>query len=84
MSYTVVWASGAEDGLADLWVNAPDRDAVAAAADAIDARLRRDPYAASESREGTTRVTFEAPLAVLYEVSDADRRVTVLDVWRFE
>ena len=84
MNYGVEWVPVAQNRLAALWVNAPDRAAVAAAADAIDARLARDPYANSESRTGSVRVTFEPPLGVQYDVDDAGRRVTVLWVWSFQ
>jgi hypothetical protein len=83
VNYTVEWVPGAEDALADAWLNAPDRAAVTAAAAAVEARLQRDPYAESESRTGATRITFEAPLAVHYAVNDQDRHVIVLDVWWF-
>jgi hypothetical protein len=83
VNYTVEWVPTAEGRLTTNWLNAPDRGAVTAAANAIDARLQRDPYAQSESRTGATRVTFEAPLGVRFEVNDADRHVPVLDVWRF-
>jgi hypothetical protein len=83
VNYTIEWVPAAEDALADAWVNAPDRAAVTAAANAIETRLQRDPYADSESRGGATRITFEAPLAVLYEVDDQARHVIVLDAWRF-
>jgi hypothetical protein len=69
--------------LADLWNNAPDRAAVTAAANEIDARLARDPLSQGEGREGATRILFVEPLAVLFEVDTAARRVTVFDVWRW-
>ena len=37
--YTVVWVQSAQDELADLWLNAPDRNAVTTAAHAIDQEL---------------------------------------------
>ena len=83
MNYRVEWVPTALNRLAILWTNAPDRAAITAAADAIDARLQRDPYTRSESRTDFLRVTFEAPLGVLFEVNEADHRVTVLRVWQF-
>jgi hypothetical protein len=82
MTWTVVWLRLAEDHLADLWTNAPDRADVTAAADAIEATLRKDPYAYSESRSGQTRVMIVPPLGVLFDVSDPDCLVTVVAVWR--
>jgi hypothetical protein len=56
---------------------------VANAANRIDDHLKHDPYADSESREtDTSRVLFEAPLGVAYDVSNDDRLVTVWAVWR--
>ena len=52
MKYTVVWAPKAEEELADLWVNSPDRADIASAADAIDAMLRARPTERGESRGG--------------------------------
>jgi plasmid stabilization system protein ParE len=83
MKFTVVWVPSAERDLADLWNKAPDRAAVTAAADTIDALLGRDPLAQGEAREGARRLLFVEPLAVYYDVNAADRRVTVHAVWRW-
>jgi hypothetical protein len=61
---------------------AGDQQAVADAADAIDAQLHRDARHAGESRAGDTRILIESPLAVYFDVSDADKTVFVLYVWR--
>jgi hypothetical protein len=82
MSWTVIWRPSPQNDLAQLWLDAADRGAVRDAADAIDANLARDPYAWSESRWGQMRIMIVAPLAVLSEVDDANRLVTVLAVWR--
>jgi plasmid stabilization system protein ParE len=82
MKYTVVWKPDAEDELARLWNNAPDRAAVAAAADRIDATLLHDPETQGESRSGNIRVLFMPPLAVYFRVSPDDRLVEVAAVWR--
>jgi hypothetical protein len=82
MNYTVVWLPSAEQDLAALWINAPDRAAVAAAADAIEVALRRDPLGQGESRAGVARIMFLEPLAVCYDVYEADRRVLVWAVGR--
>ncbi len=82
MTYTVVWIPSALNELADLWNHAPGRQEITDAADAIDAILRADPYAASESREGNLRILFVPPLAVLFDVSDPDCLVTVRALWR--
>jgi hypothetical protein len=40
--YTVVWHGSAQDELAELWIKAPDRNAVTAAAHLIDVELSQD------------------------------------------
>jgi hypothetical protein len=42
MNWTVEWTNSTQQDLAALWVSAPDRAAVTAAANAIDAALERD------------------------------------------
>jgi hypothetical protein len=64
-------------------MNATDRAAVTAAANALDVRLANDPFADSESRDDPTRVMLVAPLGIFYDVDDAVRLVTVWSVWRF-
>jgi hypothetical protein len=83
MKYTVEWLPSVQQDLADLWNNAPDRAAVAAAADAIDADLERDPLGTGEARAGVTRVVFLPPLTVLFDVDVSRRYVKVWDVWRW-
>jgi plasmid stabilization system protein ParE len=83
MRYTVVWKPEAQRRLANLWLNAADRRAVTAAADAIDKKLLTDPGTQGESRPGGRRILMESPLGVLFKVSEQDRIVTVLTVWRF-
>jgi hypothetical protein len=82
MKYTVVWKPAAERHLMEIWMRADDRDAVARAADGLDAALARDADQQGESREDGVRVTFATPLGIDFEVSPADRQVRVLAVWR--
>jgi hypothetical protein len=77
MIYTVIWQPDTENDLADEWLNAPDRAVVTQAANQIDAQLKADPYANSESRSGNSRVMFVPPLGVAYDVSDDDCLVIV-------
>jgi hypothetical protein len=81
MSYSVVWRPVADEQLADAWMAAADRNAVTAAAAAIDRALEHDPLGQGESRTGTTRILIERPLAALYEIVADDRQVFVLKVW---
>ena len=80
MRYTVVWQPAAEDRLAEIWATAKDRKAVALAANAIDKALRFRPGTFGESRDALTRILVEEPLVIVYDVSEGDRRVRILDV----
>jgi hypothetical protein len=82
MRYTVLWRPVAEQRLAEIWIAAADRDAVARAADSIDALLARDPLTRGESRGGNSWVLLVDPLGVYFNVEVDDRRVWVFDVWR--
>jgi len=83
MNYTVVWLPSAENDLATLWVQADDRSAVSTAADAMDEALRRDPLSLGESRSENSRIFIDPPLALLFDVSEADQRVTVWAVMQW-
>jgi hypothetical protein len=82
MRFNVLWQPAAEDELADLWNNAPDRADVARAADTADDLMSRNPHALGESRAGAKRIVFLGPLAIDFEVRDADHTVLVLRVRR--
>ena len=82
MSYFVNWKFSVEQRLATIWVDAPDRAAVTAAAQLIDATLRRSPDAAGEQLDEERRILVERPLVVVYKVIPDDLRVDVLDVRR--
>lgn len=82
MIYTVAWQPSAEQALAALWLSAEDKGAVEQAANYADQVLRRDPLSQGESRPGGKRIMFVPPLVVYFEVSPADRLVTVRTVRR--
>lgn len=77
MKYTVVWKPRAEQELAELWMQAADRDIVGHAAQQIDWKLRDAPLEVGESREGEFRLLCILPLVVGYQVSEADCLVIV-------
>ena len=83
MSYQVFWVPDAEQDLAAIWLDADDRRQVTNAAHAIDSTLQIDPESAGESRDEGRRIFWEPPLGVIFVVSEPDRRVSVLNVWRF-
>jgi len=80
--YTVVWPAGAEDELAELWVAAPDRDAITAAANSIDLELSADSTTKGTELSEGLRALFAPPLRVLFAVREDDRVVEVLRVRR--
>ncbi|HJT77070.1 MAG TPA: hypothetical protein VJ739_07680 [Gemmataceae bacterium] len=82
MRYTVVWVRSAQDALADLWNRAPDRQAVAAASDRIDAELGIDAHRKGLPVGGGRRSLQVSPLGVLFVVDPGDCMVTVLKVRR--
>ena len=84
MPYTVVWVRAAEEALAELWTQAVDRDQVSQAANAIDARLRRSPETAGESRAEELRILLVPPLGVTFHIDPGARLVQVVDVWSFK
>jgi len=73
MKYTVTWKASVKHKLADIWVTAPERSSVTAAANSIDGLLQVNPQERGESRSGTVRMLIEPPLAVVYEVREDDR-----------
>jgi hypothetical protein len=82
MKYTVVWHPTALDRLAELWLDASDRQSVANASDEIDRQLAIHPDSVGESREHIVRIFFVRPLAVRYFISANDRLDYVISVWR--
>ena len=80
MRYTVVWLPSAEEELANIWNGAADRQAVRRAADQIEVLLRTSSQVRGGNGEGTHAFTI-FPLAVIFEVSPDDRKVTVVEVF---
>ena len=81
MTFTVVWASAAEQELAALWLKATDRGRLAAMASAIDSQLRVAPQELGESRDRNRRILLHGGLAIVYEIAADDRLVRVLTIW---
>lgn len=81
MKYTVVWTKSAEADLVRIWTESANRTAVTTAGNAIDARLRRDPTEAGESRESSRRTLLIEPLGVDFVVRAEDQLVAVIAVW---
>jgi hypothetical protein len=83
MTFFVTWLPGALARLADIWMASTDRAAVTAASHRLDQRLAADPVNEGESRGGTDRIAFEAPLQILFRVDAANRTVHVTAVGPF-
>jgi hypothetical protein len=84
--FTVIWKPEAIAELTEVWLHAdsPTRQRVTAAVNEIDALLRRSPQQAGESREANTlRVLIVATLVVEFYLSEDDRRIDIIKVWRF-
>jgi len=76
MPFTVIRRPGPLAALAQIWLRASDRQAVADAADEIDRRLRLAPVPAGSGGSAVYRLHV-SPLEVVYTVSVPDRRVEV-------
>ena len=82
MRYTVLWSPEAEDQLAEIWIEAADRNAVTAAQATIDEELAADPETkGKEASEDLRRFKVE-PLVVLFEIQPGDRLAKVTAVRR--
>lgn len=66
--------------LADIWNNAPDRESVTNAVNAIDRQLSFDSMNQGRPAGDGLRVLKEKPIEVLYEVSVEDRIARVIAV----
>jgi hypothetical protein len=78
--YTVVWLQSEEDRLAEIWPASNDRAQVSGASQAIDADLARDAGLKGMPVADNVRLLVVPPLAVEYEVIEADRLVRELRV----
>jgi hypothetical protein len=83
--FRVEWVPDALNDLASVWIGADSaqRRAINVATNAIDERLRSDPFGSSESRANDDRVLFEEPLGVLFVVNLTKRSVRVEHVWQY-
>lgn len=77
MKWTVVYRPAAEKDLAELWLSAVDRNAVSAAADRIDLKLKSDPLNMGDTLTAELRSVIEGPLEVAFQISVLDRVVSV-------
>lgn len=80
MKFTVVATELADDQLARIWLQAPDRQQVADACNRIESLLKNDPHLAGRLHPGGWRVIAEPPVIVSFRVSEDDRLVKILSV----
>lgn len=80
MRFTVVNAPIADHELANIWLKATDRQAVADAFDRIESALKNDPQSQGREHSGGWRVLVVPPLAVAFRVSEDDRLVRIISV----
>lgn len=80
MRYTVVNTFVADHQLAEMWLNALDRQQVADAFDRIEAELRRNPHVVGREHPDGWRVVAAAPFVVAFIISEDDRLVKVLSL----
>jgi hypothetical protein len=80
MSFTTAEVS---DRLAELWLEADDRNNISRAVEEFDQTLARVPNAMGESRPDSTRVYLVPPVGVFFNVTGVDEIVSVLRVWTF-
>ncbi len=80
MKYTVVNTPIADQQLAELWIQAIDRQRVADAFDRIEAELKRDPHSLGRFHPDGWRVVPLPPIVVAFVVNDDDRLVKVLSI----
>ncbi|MEX2188325.1 MAG: hypothetical protein WD875_16075 [Pirellulales bacterium] len=81
MRYSVTWDRDAENELTQIWLDAPDRAAVSAAANAIDRELANDAERKGVDFYGD-RLIVMRPLCVTFRVVHGDRLVIVRQVSR--
>jgi hypothetical protein len=59
------------------------REAIVQASRRVDQQLQSDPHEQGESRVDGTRILFQAPLAVTFEVDEPKKLVRILRAWTF-
>lgn len=81
MKWQLGWSELAQQQLAQIWLEASDRDAVSHAVSLLDEQLIQDPLEVGESRDANQRITFQPPLAITFIVEQRLSLVTVIRVY---
>ena len=84
--FSVEWSEESLQELAALWVRieSDSRALVTAACHDADRRLHVDPLGEGESRFGSQRILFIAPVALIYQLEPDEQTVTVLHAHFFQ
>ena len=80
MRFTVIWSQVAQNQLAELWLNAADRNAVTQASHQIDQLLAIDPDQQGDDFYGDWLLVVP-PLQVVYRIVTDDMQVVIDWVW---
>jgi hypothetical protein len=81
MKFSVVSLPEVDDALADLWLKAPDPQAVTDAADWIERELANDPLS-KVTRVDDTYFLRRDPLVVLCTINEEGRVVQLIEIHR--
>jgi hypothetical protein len=75
--YTVLWSEKAEDDLAIIWLQGPQRDEIARVTDQLDADLQIDAHRKGVMHPHNLRAISRASVTMFFRVDEADRKVFV-------
>lgn len=81
--YAIYRSEAAMRPLKQIWEHADEqlRAAILEASHRLDRQLARNPHQQGESRAGCTRILFQGPLGVLFEVDEDRKLVRILRTW---
>jgi len=82
MSFHVTWTERALDDLAQLWLDAEDRDSLALASNEIDEFLSANPHDPTLEVVSNQGTIMRGPLGVDFWISEERNRVTVFAAWK--
>ena len=71
--------------LRETWEQADEllREAIVSASSRVNQRLSRNPHEKGESRDGRTRILFQSPICVLFEVNRTKKVVNIVRSWAY-
>jgi hypothetical protein len=83
--FSIYRSQSAVTPLREAWEGAdePLREAILQASHRLDQQLAREPDSRGESRDERTRILFEAPVAVLFEVHQEEKLVRIVRAWLY-